>query len=97
MRQVVVNINKEKENTSKPTRIAPITLVATMSIIKSMAANKMVPRIPSKRTESTEHNARQEADVCVNETAISITSKKIRATIIALPNKIGGIAITTVI
>ena len=94
-RQAVVNINKEKKNTSKPTRIAPITLVAAKSIIKSMAANKMLPRIPSKRTETKEHRARQ--DVCVNETAISITSKKTRATIIALPNKIGGIAITAVI
>ena len=96
-RQAVVNINKEKENTSKPTRIAPITLVAAMSIIKSMAANKMLPRIPNKRNESTEHRVRQDTDVCVNETATSITSRKTRAIMIALPNKIGGIAITAVI
>ena len=97
MRQAVVNINKEKENTSKPTRIAPITLVAAMSIIKSMAANKMLPRIPSKRTETTEHRARQDADACVNETASSITSKKTSAIIIALCNKTGAMVITAVI
>lgn len=97
MRQAVVVNIKEKENTSKPTRIAPITLVATTSIIKSIVANRTLPSIPKNRTESTEHKVRQDVEVCVNETASSVTTRKIRAIIITLPNSTGGIASTAVI
>ena len=75
IRQAVVSNVSEKENTSKPTSIAPITLVAATSIIKSVAANNTLPRMPNRRTESTEHNVLQVVEVCVREIAISVTAR----------------------
>ena len=46
-RQAVAVTVKEKKNSSKPTIIAPITLVAANVIAKSTIANKIVPKIPA--------------------------------------------------
>ena len=97
VRQAVVNKKREKENTSKPTRIAPITLAAAMSIIKSIVANRIVLSTPNKRTESMEHMVRQDIGTCESETAINVTRRKARAIIITLSKNTVGIAITAVI
>ena len=97
IKQAVASISNAKKNTSKPTRMALTTLVAVIPVIKSIMANKMLPRIPSKRTESTEHRERQESHACINETAINTASKNTRAIMIALCNKTGAMVITPVI
>ena len=75
IRQEVVSNVSEKENTSKPTSIAPITLVAATSIIKSIAANNTLPKMPNKRTDNTEHKVRQAVEACVKEIAINVTAR----------------------
>ena len=97
IRQTVVNNNKEKENTSRPTRIEPKTLAVATSIIKSMIAKKKLPTIPSERTGSMEHWVRHDVVACVSETAISVIKRKTRAIMITLCNNTTGIEITAVI
>ena len=50
--EVTVNV---KNSNSNPVMIAPIMLVATNSIAKSITEVRIVPRIPVKRADKTRH------------------------------------------
>lgn len=54
-RQATVVIISAKNNKSKPVKIAPITLAATMSITKSITAVKTVPSMPVKINGREKH------------------------------------------
>ena len=86
-----------KENIRRPTKMALTILVAAKSTTNSMIANRMLPNIPNKRVEITEHKERHDAAPFVIDTESRVIAKKVRAIIITLCSIVGVRAIAAVI
>ena len=95
-RQAVAVTVKEKKNSSKPTIIAPTTLVAAKVIAKRTIANKIVPKIPASRVLMAAltflHSGLTVSPVTVNNTARyptaipNTTQRKVGVTVIVAVN-----------
>ena len=78
MRQVAVIIRSDRNNTSAPVMIAPITLVAAKDTASRITDVKTVPKIPRIRTGKTEHTQLRTPRPCnAGETPNNTARKRI--------------------